>query len=57
LEQGHHSGNVLAGLSKLWKIIAVFHDPPVNVMDPGSCVPALSAVLHDLTLELSTFFL
>jgi hypothetical protein len=26
-------------------------------MGPGSCVPALNAVLHDLTLKLSAVFL
>jgi hypothetical protein len=56
-EQGRRSGDVLASPSELWKTVTIFHDPPVNVMGPGSCTPALSAALHDLTLELSTFFL
>jgi hypothetical protein len=35
----------------------MFHDPPVNVTGHGSCTPALSAVMRDLALELSMFFL
>jgi hypothetical protein len=57
LEQGRHHGDVLAGPSELRKTIAIFHDPPVNVTGPGSCVPFLGAALCDLTLELSVFFL
>jgi hypothetical protein len=47
----------LAGPSELQKTVAVFHDPPVNVLGPGSCVPALGAALRDLMLKLSVFFL
>jgi hypothetical protein len=57
LEQGHHGGDVLAGLGELWETITVFHDLPVNVTGLGSRTPALSATLHDLMLELSVFFL
>jgi hypothetical protein len=56
-EQGHHDCDVLASPGELWKVVAVFHNLPVNVADPGSCVLALSAALCDLTLEPSAFFL
>jgi hypothetical protein len=57
LEQGCRSSDVLAGPSELQKTVAVFHNPPMNVTGPSSCVPALSAVLRDLVLKLSALFL
>jgi hypothetical protein len=56
-EQGRHSGDVLAGPSKLRKTVAVLYNSSVNVTGPGPRASALRTALHDFTLKLSALFL
>ena len=63
MEQGHHSGDVLACSGEARKGIIICDDPMVHVMGHGACAPTVSVALyllvklHIFLLELESCFL
>ena len=56
MEQGHHSGDVLACPGEMRKGFIIGDDPLVHITGPGKCAPTVSTAL-DLPIELHVFLL
>jgi len=56
MEQGRHSGDVLACPGETRKGFIISDDPLVHVMGHGACAPTVSVVL-DFSIELYAFLL
>ena len=56
MEQGHHSGDVLACPDEAREGFTISDDPPVHVAGHGACTPTVSMALY-LLVELRSFLL
>ena len=56
MEQGHHSGDVLARLSKVREGFIIGDDPLVHIAGHGACAPTVSMAV-DLLIKLRAFLL